>query len=257
MDAGPARPGRTERTDMENQKYLAELIGTFLLVFVGTATVVAVGGATVLGVTGVGYLAIALAFGLTLAVLAYTLGPISGGHFNPAVTIGLVVARRHTSKDAAPYIVAQIIGAVLASVVLLVVTQNVPAATGTHLGANTFSIGLAGAALLEVVLTFVLVWTVLSVTEKSYPYTAFGGLAIGLALTVIHLAGIGLSGAGVNPARSLGPALLTSFAGLSATSFGIVYLVAPIIGGIVAAGLYTAVFTTTPSTSAASTTYEA
>jgi aquaporin Z len=242
---------------METQKYLAELIGTFLLVFVGTSTVVAVGGATVLGIAGVGYLAIALAFGLTLAVLAYTLGPVSGGHFNPAVTLGLVVARRHNSKDALPYIVAQIIGAVLASVVLLVVTQGVPAATATHLGANTFSIGMGGAALLEVVLTFVLVWTVLSVTEKSYPYTAFGGLIIGLALTVIHLAGIGLSGAGVNPARSLGPALLTGFGGLTASAFGVVYLVAPIIGGIVAAGLYNAVFTSAPSASAAGTTTEA
>lgn len=244
---------------METQKYLAELIGTFLLVFVGTATVVSVGGAAVLGIAGVGYLAIALAFGLTLAVLAYTLGPISGGHFNPAVTIGLIVARRFNSKDAAPYIVAQVIGAVLASVVLLVVTQGVPAATATHLGANTPNplIGLAGAALLEIVLTFVLVWTVLSVTERNFSAPALGGLAIGLALTVIHLAGIGLSGAGVNPARSLGPALLTNFAGLTAASFGIVYLVAPIIGGIVAAGLYTAVFTATPSTSGTSSTTDA
>jgi aquaporin Z len=243
----------------QNQKYLAELIGTFLLVLLGTSSVVALGGAFTPTAGGfnapIGYLGIALTFGFTLVALAYTLGPISGGHFNPAVTLGLVVARRHPSKDLAPYWAMQILGAILASAVLYVATQGGSAAaiaTVTNLGANGFSsVTTLGALVLEIVMTFVLVWVVLSVTEKSYPYTPLGGLAIGLALLVIHLADIGLSGAGVNPARSIGPAV---FAPGARTQLW-VYIIAPLIGAVIASGLYTAIFAgaDTPSETASTT----
>jgi aquaporin Z len=226
---------------MRIKKYAAELIGTFLLVFLGTSTIVAFGGAFTDRAATVGYIGIALAFGLTLTVLAYALGPVSGGHFNPAVTIGLVAARRHPARDLVPYIVVQIVGAVAASAVLYVIASGVPGRTIASpggLGQNTYDgLRVTSALVAEVVLTFVLVWTVLAVTDRSYPYTAFGGLAIGLALLVIHLAGIGFSSAGVNPARSIGPAL---FVGGTALSQLWVFIVAPIVGGLIAAGVYAA-----------------
>jgi len=148
---------------------------------------------------------IALAFGLTLTVLAYTLGPVSGGHFNPAVTIGLVAARRHPARDLVPYIVSQIVGAVLASGLLYLIASARPGWTfASGLGQNSYgTLSVASALVAEMVLTFVLVFVVLSVTDKSYPYIAFGGLAIGVSLLAIPLAGIGFSSSGVNPARSI------------------------------------------------------
>lgn len=228
----------------QTQKYLAELIGTFLLVLLGTGSVIALGGAfnaPAVGGLPIGYLGIALTFGLTLVALVYALGPVSGGHFNPAVTLGLVAARRHPTRELAPYWASQIIGAILASAVLYVATQGGPAgavAAATNYGANGFSsVTVGGAFLLEVVMTFVLVWVILSVTDKGFPHPALAGLAIGLALLVIHLADIGLSGAGVNPARSIGPAVFAD--GARAQLW--VYIVAPLVGGLVAAGLHTAV----------------
>jgi aquaporin Z len=222
------------------KKYVAELIGTFLLVFIGTSAVVAFGGPFANGVPTIGYVGIALAFGLTLVVLAYTLGPVSGGHFNPAVTIGLVAARRHPVRDLLPYIVSQIVGAIIASGLLYLIASGKPGWTiASGLGQNSFgTLAVASALAAEAVFTFVLVFVVLSVTEKSYPYTAFGGLAIGVALLAIHLADIGWSGSSVNPARSIGPAL---FVGGTALSQLWVYIVAPIVGGLIAAGVYTAV----------------
>jgi aquaporin Z len=222
------------------KKYVAELVGTFLLVFLGTSAIVAFGGPVANGVPTVGYIGIALAFGLTLTVLAYSLGPVSGGHFNPAVTIGLVAARRHPSRDLLPYIAAQVVGAVVASGLLYLIASGRPGWTlsGSGLGANSYGALSIGSALIgEAVLTFVLVFTVLSVTEKSYPYTAFGGLAIGVALLAIHLAGIGFSSSGVNPARSIGPAL---FVGGTALRQLWLFIVAPIVGGLIAAGVYNA-----------------
>ena len=219
------------------RKYVAELIGTFLLVFIGTSAVVAFGGPFSNGVATVGYVGIALAFGLTLVVLAYTLGPVSGGHFNPAVTIGLVAARRHPVRDLVPYIASQIVGAVLASGLLYLIASGKPGWTiASGLGQNSFgTLAVASALAAETVFTFVLVFVVLSVTEKSYPYTAFGGLAIGVALLAIHLADLGWSGSSVNPARSIGPAI---FVGGTALSQLWVYIVAPIVGGLIAAGAY-------------------
>lgn len=219
------------------KKYVAEVIGTFLLVFLGTSAIVAFGGAFSNGVPTIGYVGIALAFGFTLVVLAYTLGPVSGGHFNPAVTIGLVAARRHPLRDLVPYIVSQIVGAVLASGLLYLIASGRPGWTlASGLGQNSYGTLAVGSALgAEMVLTFVLVFVVLSVTEKSYPYTASGGLAIGVALLAIHLAGIGFSSSGVNPARSIGPAV---FVGGTALSQLWVFIVAPVVGGLIAAGVY-------------------
>jgi len=207
-------------------------------VFLGTSAVVAFGGTFANGVPTVGYLGIALAFGLTLMVLASTLGPVSGGNFNPAVIIGLVAARRHPVRDLVPYIVSQIVGAILASGLLYLIASGKPGWTlaGNGLGQNSYgTLALASALAVETVLTFVLVFVVLSVTNKSYPYTAFGGLAIGVALLAIHLADIGWSGSGVNPARSIGPAV---FVGGTALSQLWVFIVAPIVGGLIAAAVY-------------------
>jgi len=223
------------------KKYVAELIGTFLLVFLGTSAIVALGGAFANGVPTIGYVGIALTFGFSLVVLAYTFGPVSGGHFNPAVTIALVAARRHPVRDLLPYIVSQIVGAILASGLLYLIASGRPGWTiaSNGLGQNSYGTLAVGSALgIEMVLTFVLVFVVLSVTEKSYPYTASGGLAIGLALLGIHLAGIGFSSSSVNPARAIGPAL---FVGGTALSQLWVFIVAPIVGGLIAAGVYTAV----------------
>lgn len=234
---------------MQTQKYAAELIGTFLLVFLGTAAIV--GFST--GAPAVAFLGIALAFGLTLVALVYTLGPISGAHFNPAVTIGLAAARRFNTKDVLPYIVVQVIGAALASAVLWVIASGVPGWSINSpggLGQNSYgALAVPSAILAEVVLTFVLVWTVLSVTDKGYQYSAFGGLAIGIALIVIHLAGLGFTSAGVNPARSIGPAIFTQGAALSQLW---VFIVAPIVGGLVAAGAYTAIATPNETSSPSS-----
>ena len=221
------------------RKYVAELIGTFLLVFLGTSAIVAFGGAFSNGVPTIGYVGIALTFGFSLVVLAYTLGPVSGGHFNPAVTIGLVAARRHPVRDLVPYIVSQIVGAILASGLLYLIASGKPGWTiASGLGQNSFgTLAVASALAAETVFTFVLVFVVLSVTEKSYPYTASGGLAIGLALLAIHLAGIGFSSASVNPARAIGPAV---FVGGTALSQLWVFIVAPVVGGLIAAGVYVA-----------------
>jgi len=218
------------------KKYVAEFIGTFLLVFLGTSAILAFGGAFANGVATVGYVGIALAFGLTLVVLAYTLGPVSGGHFNPAVTIALVAARRHPVRDLVPYIVSQIAGAILASGLLYLIASGKPGWTiASGLGQNSYgTLAVASALAAETLLTFVLVFVVLSVTEKSYPYTAFGGLAIGVSLLAIHLAGIGFSSSGVNPARSIGPAI---FVGGTALRQLWVFIVAPIVGGLIAAGV--------------------
>jgi aquaporin Z len=223
----------------QTKKYVAELVGTFLLVFLGTSTIAAFGGAFANGVPTVGYLGIALAFGLALTVVAYTLGPASGGNFNPAVTIGLVVIRRHPARELVPYILSQVVGAVLASGLLYLIASGRPGwslAGPGGLGQNSYGASGAASALGgEIVLTFALVFIVLSVTEKSYPYTAFGGLAMGIALLVTQLVGLGLGSSGENPARSIGPAL---FAGGTALSQLWVFIVGPIVGGLAAAGAY-------------------
>ncbi|WP_018350399.1 MIP/aquaporin family protein [Longispora albida] len=211
------------------RRFIAEFAGTFILVLFGV-------GSAVFGYETIGPVGVALAFGFVLLALAYTIGPISGAHVNPAVTIALVVARKISPRDAGGYIVAQFLGGIAAAGVLKWFTTGggVKDQTG-GLGSNGWgdSINGPGAFVAEVLLTFLLVFVVLAVINRTLG--DFDGLAIGLALAVIHLVGIPLTGTSVNPARSLGPAL---FAGGESLSQVWLFLVAPIVG----AGLATVVW---------------
>jgi len=214
------------------RKLVAELVGTFCLVFFGAGS--AVFGFDVLGPVGVG-----LTFGLVLVALAYAIGPVSGCHVNPAVTLGVLLARRITPAEAGGYVVAQLVGGALGGLLLKLmvggvggVVQDRTGGLGTNAYGKTISGG--GAFVLEIVLTFLLVFVVLLVTGPGAE-PDFGGLAIGLALAVVHFVGIPLDGTSVNPARSVGPAL---FAGGDALSQLWVFILAPLVGAAVAAGVW-------------------
>lgn len=218
------------------RKYGAELVGTFVLVFGGVRSAVLAG-------SQIGFLGVSLAFGLSLLAMVYAIGPISGCHINPAVTVGLLLSRKINGRDAASYIVAQILGAILAAGLLLVIAKGAaagydPATAG--FGANGFGehspghYDLGATFVTEVVLTFFLVFTVLGATDAKAP-VGFAGLAIGFVLTLIHLVGIPVDNTSVNPARSIGPAL---FVGGWALAQLWVFMVAPLVGAAVAAGVY-------------------
>jgi aquaporin Z len=213
---------------------IAEFVGTLLLVFLAV-------GAAVAGVTGRGLVSgvvgVALAFGLVLLALAYAIGPVSGCHINPAVTLGVLLSRGMTATEAGYYWVAQFAGGIAGAALLKLMTSgfgDVRDTTGT-LGSNNYgaNISLGGAFLLEVLITMVLVAVVLLVTGRSAT-PGFAGLAIGLTLTVVHLFAIPLDGTSVNPARSLGPAL---FAGGDSLKHVWLFIVAPLVGAVVAVGL--------------------
>ncbi|MDR0885867.1 MAG: aquaporin [Clostridiales Family XIII bacterium] len=209
------------------KKFIAELIGTFVLVLFGTGTAVLGGGITGIGTTG-----IALAFGLTVVAGAYSIGNISGAHLNPAISVGMLCAGRIKVKEFISYVIAQIIGAILASAFLYYILVDQGEKT-TNMGQNSFGkLSVIGAILVEVVLTCVFVLVAIGVTSKKYDVGKFAGIAIGGALTMVHLVGIPLTGTSVNPARSIGPAL---FAGGDALAELWVFILAPIIGGIIAA----------------------
>jgi aquaporin Z len=224
---------------LDIKKLVSEAAGTALLVFfgAGVATLSFGFGATGSS-TSAGVVATALAFGLVLLVLAYALGPISGAHVNPAVTMGFLVSRRISVRDAVGYWAAQVVGGIIGALVLYGVVNSASTyRSRMGLGANGFGkesmIGLnsGGAILTEVVLTFLFVFTVLSVTRKAASALT-AGVAIGFALVTVHLMGIPLTGTSVNPARSIGPAL---FVGGAALSQLWVFIVAPLAGGAVAA----------------------
>lgn len=210
--------------------YLAEVLGTFLLVFLGTASVVTGGFGAALPQ---GQEAIGLAFGIGVICAAYAIGPISGAHLNPAVTIGVFLAGRLPASQVVGYIVAQVIGAILASLALLIIVSG---KTGGHtggFGANGWDPavwGTSSAFLIELIATFVFVTVILGVTASKHS-TAFAGLVIGLTLAAIHFAVIPVTGTSVNPARSIGPAL---FSGGAAISQLWLFIVAPLIGGALA-----------------------
>ncbi|EUJ45658.1 MIP family channel protein [Listeria riparia] len=209
-----------------SKKLFAEFIGTFVLVLFGTGTAV-LGG----GIEGIGTLGIAMAFGLSIVAMAYSIGTISGCHVNPAVSIALFLNKRISGSELVGYIVAQVVGAIVGTATLLSFL-NLSDMSTKNLGQNGFgNIGAGGAFLVEAILTFVFVLVIIVVTgKKGNP--AFAGLVIGLTLVLIHLLGIPLTGTSVNPARSIAPAL---FAGGEALSQLWVFIVAPIVGGIVAA----------------------
>jgi aquaporin Z len=213
------------------KRYLAECFGTFTLVFIGVGSIVAggFGGALPLGQIGIG-----LSFGLAVTAMAYAVGPVSGAHLNPAVTLGVWVAGRMDAKDVLPYFIAQIVGATIAAAfIYFAATGRVQgydvAASG--LGQNGWDpvegFGAGSAFLIEVLATFVFVAVILGVTHPRQE-TILAGLVIGTTLAILHFAFIPISGNSVNPARSIGPAL---FAGGTALSQLWLYIVAPLIGG--------------------------
>jgi len=213
---------------------ICEFLGTGLLVFfaVGTAAV----GAQYLGTVG-----IALAFGFVLLGLVYAIGPISGCHVNPAVTLGALLCRRLDPLTAVGYWVAQFAGAIGGAALLYLLAHQIPGLkTSGQLGSNGYAsrsavnLSQGGAFLAETVMTFLLVYVVLAVTHR-LSARGFAGLAIGLTLGVIHLLGVPLTGTSVNPARSLGPAI---FAGGGALSQLWLFIVAPLVGGVLAAGAH-------------------
>jgi aquaporin Z len=223
------------------RKLIAEFIGTFLLVFLAVGTAV-FGIAAVVGVDGAGpgsgVVGVALAFGLVLLGIAYAFGPISGAHVNPAVTLAMLVGRRMPGSEAVGFWIAQFLGAIAAGglLKLFVSSFGVTDYTGA-LGTNSYdngNINLAGAFVLEAVLTAAFVLVILLVTER-IAAPGFAGLAIGLTLTLVHLVGIPLTGTSVNPARSLGPAL---FEGGTAISQVWLFILAPLVGALIAVVLW-------------------
>jgi len=223
------------------RRLFAEFLGTALLVIfaVGTATL-SFGFKLTGSSVSAGVVTTALAFGLVLVALAYTLGPISGCHVNPAVSFGVYVAGRMSVADMLSYWVAQVLGAIVGAVVLYLILSGKAQGWNGGLGQNGWGAGYLGeyntlsAFVFEAVATFLFLVTILGVTQKGSP-SMLAGLAIGLTLTAIHLAGIPVSGSSVNPARSLGPAL---FGGATALSQLWLYIVAPCIGAALAGLLF-------------------
>lgn len=214
------------------RKYLAEALGTFVLIIGGV-------GSAVLAGDKIGFLGVSLAFGLSLLAMAYAIGPVSGCHINPAVTVGLLLSRKIGARDAGGYIIAQVLGAVAGAAVLLFILQGRPEgynAAVAGFAANGYAehspghYGVGAAFMAETVLTFLLVLTVLGSTDLRAP-VGFAGLPIGLVLTVIHLVGIPVTNTSVNPARSISQAV---FVGGWALSQLWLFIVAPIIGGVLA-----------------------
>lgn len=217
-------------------RYLAELVGTFVLVFASC-------GSAVMAGDKIGFLGVSLAFGLSLLAMVYAIGPISGCHINPAVTVGILITKKMDAKYAAGYIAAQILGAILAAALLLLIVKGVPAGYDPSIagfaanGYGDHSPGkyhLLSAFLVEIVLTFFLVFTVLGVTDIKAP-VGFAGIPIGFVLTLIHLVGIPVTNTSVNPARSIGPAV---FVGGWALSQLWLFIIAPLIGAVIAAVVY-------------------
>ena len=212
------------------RKYIAECVGTFVLTFLGCGTAMFLGCNTPAGVVGT-----AIAFGLAVVAMAYTIGGISGCHINPAITLGVALSGRMSWKDACGYWVGQVIGGIIAGAVLLLLTNVVSAPDLTGgLGSNGVANagGVGGAILVEIIATFLFVLVVLGTTDAKVGAGNFAGLAIGLSLILIHLVCINLTGTSVNPARSIGPAL---FAGGEALANIWVFIVAPLVGGALSA----------------------
>ena len=222
------------------KKYIAECIGTMTLVFLGCGTAMLVGCDAVLGG---GYILTAFAFGLSIVAMAYSIGNISGCHINPAVSLGVLMSGRMSTKDFVYYVIAQCIGALIGAELLatIFVSGGVTDMTG-GLGTN----GLAGVhgssiagLLVEIVLTFIFVINILGVTSDKAKHGSFGGLVIGLTLVGVHILGIGLTGTSVNPARSFGPAVVCALGGNGAPIECLpVFIIGPLVGAAIAALVY-------------------
>jgi len=224
-------------TYKNSTKYLAEGVGTFVLVLMGCGAAT-ISGVSTVGPAGVGLMGISLAFGLSVVCMAYAIGPISGCHINPAITISMLVAGKIDGKNAIGYIVSQVIGAIIASGLLAFILSGQSGYTEMgSLGANGWGEGYLGeysmvsALIAEIVFTFIFLLVIFGATSKDAA-PAMGGLAIGLALVLIHLVSIPITGTSVNPARSLGPAIV---GGGQAMSQVWLFVVGPIAGGVAAA----------------------
>lgn len=209
------------------KKCTAEFIGTFVLVFFACGTAAVVGCSAE---NGTGYLLTALAFGLVIVAMAYSIGNISGCHINPAVSIAMLVSGKLSVKEFIGYLIAQFAGATAGAAALMAFVGK-----ESGLGANALYEGnIALSILIEIILTFVFVIAILGVTSK-IENSAVSGIVIGLTLTLVHILGISFTGTSVNPARSFGPAL---FVGGDALANVWVFLVAPLVGGVLAALVY-------------------
>ena len=236
-----------------SSRLFAEFIGTYVLVLGGTGS--AVLAAKVLDPSGadtglgIGFAGVSLAFGLTVLTMAYAVGHISGGHFNPAITIGLATTKRFAWGDAVPYIVTQVVAAIAASATLWAFAIGQRGASSDTIAAGGFAAngygdhspalyGLVACVIAEVVLTAIFLIVIMGVTDRRAP-KGFAPLAIGLALTLIHLVSIPMTNTSVNPARSTGPAILLALGG-EGWALGQLWLfwLAPIVGGVAGAVLY-------------------
>ncbi|HEM5985121.1 TPA: aquaporin [Streptococcus suis] len=210
-----------------SKKFLAEFIGTFMLVFIGTGAVVFGNG-----VDGLGHLGIAFAFGLSIVAAAYSIGTVSGAHLNPAVSLAMFINKRLNAQEFATYVAAQVLGAILASSTLIFFLSNAGLSIAS-LGENGFTtVNTAGAFLFETIATFIFVLVIVTVTSASKGNGKIAGLVIGLTLTLLIILGLNVTGLSVNPARSLAPAL---FVGGTALSQVWVFILAPLVGAALAA----------------------
>ena len=218
------------------KKYLAEMLGTMVLVLMGCGAEVSLGCTSndpALASTVVGT---ALAFGLAVVAMAYTIGGTSGCHINPAITLGCLLSGRIGGKDAVMYMVFQVIGAIIGSAILyLVTTTSGTAVSGTGANACQDGVSQLGGLVAEIVFTAIFVFVVLGTTDTKKGAGNYAGLAIGLSLVLVHLVCIRYTGTSVNPARSIGPAL---FQGGEALSQLWIFIVGPFIGGAIAAGMW-------------------
>lgn len=215
------------------RKYLAEMFGTFVLVLMGCGSAIFNGGCG----TSAQVLMVAAAFGLSVVAMAYTIGGVSGCHINPAITLGCMASGRMKVKEGLMYMLFQVIGAIIASALLYLLTSVINFEYATKTGANACNpgVGVLGGFLAEVFFTFVFVLVVLGTTDSKKGAGNFAGLAIGLSLTLIHIVCIPITGTSVNPARSIGPAI---FEGGKALSELWIFIVAPFIGALLSAGVW-------------------
>ncbi len=222
------------------RKYGAEMLGTAALVLMGC------GSAVIGSANGIGVVGIAFAFGLTVLVMVYTIGSISGCHINPAITVAMLVSGKIKGKDAIAYIVAQCVGAIIGAAILLAIANGMPGYSidAAGLGQNGYGANfhngysLAACFVAELVLTMLFLFVIFGSTSEKAP-KGFAGISIGFALVLIHLVAIPITGTSVNPARSLGPAV---FVGGDALSHLWMFWVAPLLGGILAAVIWKYVF---------------
>lgn len=223
------------------RKYVAEFIGTAILVLLGCGSAVAANTLiSAMGMLPVAFttLLIAVAFGLALTAVMYALGDVSGAHVNPAVSLSFLITKRMTGKDFAGYVIAQILGGTVGALLLAFFLGGTASLASNGYGSlSTFGISLLPALIMEIILTFVFVLVVLMVTDKA-EHKSIAGVVIGGAYALVHLFGVPFTGTSVNPARSIGPALVQALSDTSAIIQVWVFILGPLVGGAIAAALY-------------------